>query len=685
MKIKLSQISKNYPISKKETFHALKNINLSFEQTGLYALFGKSGCGKSTLINLIARIDKPSSGALYINKVNICEKKNKNYCKNRIGILFQSYNLIEEHSVIDNLVIPLLINGYSKKVAISKAKEMLLDIGIKEELFNNDASLLSGGEKQRLSFLRAISNNPEVLLCDEPTGALDDFNAKILMEKIKKYSENHLVIFASHNLQLVIDYSDNIIEMDQGKITHFSSYREHKNEVDKVIFRKKNPLFIFLLIKNNFKRRFRRNFFSFFSLLISFSFLFLTCSFIYGKDNSINLAATRQFDYGVGTISKEEKISSGGLLSITKSVRPDIGILGGNGDITSYFHISANFDAIFTANSTLFYEEDELKSLQMSPVYDFKEEHVRSDLLYRGRLPTNELEEVVVNQNTLFFLSSRFGKDMLGETLTLTNDVTSTYFDADGTIIEDFLSINLTFKIVGVVNEFGYMLNEKIYYSHQAILEYLNLQIMENLSTYFDNSISWIDRVKSCPNSYYLSSYSYYLFLKDIDNWDVLERPIYGGLTYTNNSLLKKSTITNFVEIAEYGLVFFLIVTALGAILILGVISFTNYSEDHKKSAILTTLGASNNDILFVYLFENVLLSLLAFAFSILLTFLLSLLINPIIFKYLYLNNVLVLPLLKGLGVIFGLLIVILVALVITVIPISFSKRISIKEEIQSL
>lgn len=171
----LKGITKTFPINKTDSFTALSNINLSFEEAGFVAITGKSGSGKTTLLNMISKFDKPTKGEIYLYKKKYSYKHKKDYLffRNDIGLVSQHYNLITDLTVLDNVALPLLISGYSKNKSYSKAFKYLNYVGISNDLYEVKASKLSGGESQRVAIARALIRSPKIILCDEPTGALD--------------------------------------------------------------------------------------------------------------------------------------------------------------------------------------------------------------------------------------------------------------------------------------------------------------------------------------------------------------------------------------------------------------------------------------------------------------------------------------------------------------------------------
>ena len=224
--LRLIDVTKTYKVGDNER-HALRHFSFDFPNYGLIAIVGKSGCGKSTLLNLISLIDKPSSGDIYYGNENILKWNNKRinlYRGKELGFIFQSYHLIESESTFYNIMLPALIAGESEKKAKDRTSELLKSINFRKSLYKQKACDLSGGEKERVAILRALINDPKIILADEPTGALDSSNSEIVMDILKKVSEKKLVIMVSHNLSLVKRYADKVIVLKDGKID--SIYRD---------------------------------------------------------------------------------------------------------------------------------------------------------------------------------------------------------------------------------------------------------------------------------------------------------------------------------------------------------------------------------------------------------------------------------------------------------------------------
>ena len=216
--LKLSNICKNFDNFRK--IKILKKISYNFKLGKIYSLMGPSGSGKSTLLNLLSLIDKPTSGSISIeNKMINFENTNNNDVlrSHKIGIIYQQDNLLPDFTALENIYLAGLAGGNDKKVSILKTKDLLKKVGLSNRL-DHYPSQLSGGERQRVSIARALINDPQIILADEPTGSLDIETAKGIFEILQKQiNSKRLIIFATHN-RFFAKKSDFLLEMVDGNI-----------------------------------------------------------------------------------------------------------------------------------------------------------------------------------------------------------------------------------------------------------------------------------------------------------------------------------------------------------------------------------------------------------------------------------------------------------------------------------
>ena len=216
--IELSNLNKTFINQKR--INVLRKINYKFKKGKIYSIIGPSGSGKSTLLNLMSLIDRPTSGAIMIENKRIDftnPKKNDFLRAKKIGIIYQQDNLLSDFTAIENIYLASLAAGNKKEFSLTKSKILLRKVGLTSRS-NHYPSQLSGGEKQRVSIARALINNPQIILADEPTGSLDLETAKGVFEILKnQINPNRLIVFATHN-RFFADKSDCLLEIVNGNI-----------------------------------------------------------------------------------------------------------------------------------------------------------------------------------------------------------------------------------------------------------------------------------------------------------------------------------------------------------------------------------------------------------------------------------------------------------------------------------
>lgn len=221
--LKLVNITKDYNMGD-TSVEALKGINIEFRSNEFVSILGPSGCGKTTLLNIIGGLDRYTSGDLVISGRSTKEYTDSDwdtYRNHSIGFVFQSYNLIPHQTVLENVELALTLSGVSKEERRTRAKKALEDVGLGDQ-FSKKPGEMSGGQMQRVAIARALVNNPDIILADEPTGALDTETSVQVMEILKKISHDRLIIMVTHNPELAEKYSSRIINILDGIITHDS-------------------------------------------------------------------------------------------------------------------------------------------------------------------------------------------------------------------------------------------------------------------------------------------------------------------------------------------------------------------------------------------------------------------------------------------------------------------------------
>ncbi len=241
--LQLNEIVKDYG-SDETIVHALKGVTLSFRNSEFVAILGPSGCGKTTMLNIIGGLDRYTSGDVLINGKSTTTFKNNDwdaYRNNYVGFIFQNYNLINHQTILENVELAMTLSGITAKERKARATEALAKVGLDGQL-HKKPNQLSGGQMQRVAIARALVNNPEIILADEPTGALDSKNSVQIMDILKEIAKERLVIMVTHNDDLATEYSNRIIKMLDGEVLQDTNpYEPTKEDMESVTFFVEDP------------------------------------------------------------------------------------------------------------------------------------------------------------------------------------------------------------------------------------------------------------------------------------------------------------------------------------------------------------------------------------------------------------------------------------------------------------
>lgn len=318
------EIKKVYKEYKTDSFKqiALNGVSICFRDNEFASILGPSGSGKTTLLNIIGGLDKYTKGDLIINGVSTKNYKDRDwdtYRNHKIGFIFQSYNLIPHQSVLRNVELALTLAGISKQERKEKAKEALIKVGLKDHI-NKRPNQLSGGQMQRVAIARALVNNPDILLADEPTGALDSTTSVQIMELLKEVARDKLVIMVTHNPELAKEYSSRIIELKDGNIISDNNPYKNKSKIEDKVSKIKKTSMSFMtalgLSFNNLMVKKKRTFLVSFAGSIGIIGIALILSLSTGFQNYIDKLQEDTLTSYPLTITKESTDITGLLLSM---------------------------------------------------------------------------------------------------------------------------------------------------------------------------------------------------------------------------------------------------------------------------------------------------------------------------------------------------------------------------------
>ena len=689
----LQDIQKTFTVNKIENV-VLSNISITFPNKGLVSIVGKSGSGKSTLLNILMGIEKPTKGKVLFKGKNIGKFNDRQFSKfhlSGVSTIFQHYNLFEDLSAIDNVIIPLKMKGVStlkaKKLAIREFEK----IGI-QNLAKRKVKNLSGGEKQRVAILRSIITSPDVILCDEPTGALDNKNSWEIMGILKNLSQKILIIMVSHNKELVDRYSDYIIYLKDAKIAETNipqlAQIEEKHSREKT---KYNSEWIYKFLGNNLKKNFGKNIFSIIACSIGFASMFLCVGFLIGSEKSHDEALTKNLSIGNATISKVESIEiENSPLTYQKTVRPELFEIDEELKEFSTIEVEENISYFISSCATCSYKENSYNNFQMIPLYDFSLLSYGSELLVEGHGGGNNFEEIIVNQE----FAELLGNNVLNKNIILRNYAAINYktFDEENPFIKDQYILEKPMKIIGIVKEFPFLNSPKIYYSYEGGKNYLKGQIAENLTAYFGYPYTYFNYLEDCAEDDVVSSYSSYIFLTDLSErnefFNKIKKLKNQSLEITSSVADIKDTYTTFISSFSKTLLVFSGIAFIGINFILGMISLSSFLQNRKNTAILTCLGSRNSSIYSLHLYENYIVIAIAFWLSLFIAYFAQGKLNPYLSNKFSLSNLITIPFESFYGFSYGLIIflsaiVVICSTIFTMIPLLIYRHGFITEELR--
>lgn len=565
--LKLTNISKQYEGSSNLT---LKNINLEFESTGLVSILGPSGCGKTTLLNLIGGLDTPTSGSILIDNYELTKLKKKDldcYHNQYVGFVYQNYNLINYLNVVDNIEL------------INKNKEinLLLDYLHLKDKAKKQVKYLSGGEKQRVSIARSLSNNPRFLLCDEPTGALDTKTSHEIMKLLKEISKTTLVIMVTHNEELSKRYSDRIIALEDGfiksdtkaktKCTNSSfSFKKIHVSISKILN----------IITKNIKSKYKRNFLT----VTAFSIGLISLGMVLSISNGFNKSMERE---------EKESLSKYPIYISKTSTNL-------NKDLKNLFTTEEkredNYIYKLETNHTNIIDEAYIKGL--SKLEQNINNQINSYLIEEKVLSIskNPIDEIIIksgrnieNTNELLLIVNN---NQIDENILLSLGLKEEKYKYED-IINYQVKINKNkYKIVGIAS-----FDDESYYQDVTGL------------------LSYDAEFNSIP-------VSISLYPKDYENKGAIIKHLdsYPQVEYTDYSSTLKSVSKTLMDGVTIILLCFSMISLIVSTIMIGIISYISVIERIKEIGLFKSLGLSSRNIKVIFIGENILLGIISSMFS---------------------------------------------------------------------
>ena len=661
----------------------LENISFSLPSKGLVAIKGRSGSGKSTLLNLMSLMETPTEGKIFYKGVDtstLKEKERDSFRSFECSFVYQHFNLEEGLSVVQNIELPLRLRGEKNQEISSKSNSLLEKFGLFEHK-NKKVKLLSGGEKQRVALCRSIISEPKILFADEPTGALDKGNERIVMDELKELSKEILVVLVSHNERIISKYADHVIELSDGRqVSKPLSFPETE---EKMVMRKKKTNYGFLssFLGYNYKGNKIKNAVALASGAIGYATLLLSLGFYAGSQKKLEDERSSSLLYTAINVSKKTSYAiEGSPLSLSKTVRPSkdeiidafkgLDVVIGN----DYSYFLPTYNA-YESNG---FPKD---PVAFCPINDLSLKDREKTFLVEGKAPQGEsMSFALVNEE----FEKNLGEKALGKIISVRN---KTKVSEAG--VTDDVELSYSFRVLGVVHEFPFLNVPRVYYSYPALSKEMARTKLPNISKNRGESVSVASFVSEASPSSEYSGYSFLTFFKEKDMWKIEKTGMeVGGLSLTSDPLAINQSFMALTDAFAGCLIPFIIIEILGIAFILGSLSYSSFMERRKQAAILTALGASKNDRSFVYEGEGFLNAFLSSIVALVLSFPLERLLSFYLKSQTGMASLIDIPYFSYLGypflpVVVTIVFALVVALFSSALPLGFVAKRPLAEELR--
>ncbi len=678
---KLSNVTKIYGRGDNKC-QALSDISFTLPSKGLFVITGKSGSGKSTILNLLSGSEKPTSGEIYFQNKQLSKFKDSDladFRNNWCSFVYQHFNLLDDLNAIDNVSLPLKIRGDKLEQHDKRIEELFVKFNLAQHK-NKKVGLLSGGEKQRVALIRALITSPKVLFADEPTGALDKENEKIIMDSLKEFSIDNLVILVTHNENLIEKYATDVMHLEDGKIIKpFSKYDDDRKEEH---FKKRKTSFNWIrkLFVHNYRKNYVKNVFSILSGTIGYLSLLICLGFYSGSKNVLASEKSHSLNYLQASFTKQTKYAvENSPMSLVRNERPSKEeteeIFKDFKDIqirNDYSYFLPSYHS-FTLNG--FPQEN----MNLVPLVDITLKNRSYSFLTKGELPTgNSLNYCLVNEE----FEEKTGKNPIGKRIKISSETT---VERGG--VKENVNVNLSFLIMGVVKEFSFLNNPKIFYSYPAFESMLSRIYLDNLEMSLGTFLE--DEYNDSP---YLN-YSYNMFFSERDAEGIKE--LSDALTQDDNDYLLSSTaftinssFENLSTAFSNSALPFVFIELFCVAFILSSFTYHSFLERRKQTAILTALGSTKREINILCIGEPILTSLVSSTFSLGLSVPISYLVSKILFNKFKISSLISIPYFNFLNIpcfpIFGIIVFSLfIALISAAIPLFVTGKRNLLEELR--
>jgi len=709
--LKIKNLSKNYYVDNKPVT-VLKNLNIEFKEKEFVSILGPSGCGKTTLLNIIGGLDRYDEGDLIIDNISTKKYKDDNwdsYRNHRIGFVFQSYNLINHLSVLENVELALTLSGVSKALRRKKASDILKKVGLKDHLTKKPTQL-SGGQMQRVAIARALINDPNIILADEPTGALDSQTSVEILKILKDISKDKLIIMVTHNQKLAEEYSNRIISLLDGKITGDSN--PVKNDHSKIIEKKdkKTAMSFFTALALSFKNlltKKTRTLLTAFAGSIGIVGIALSLSLKNGFD--IYLDSIENDNFSIVPLNIEKTFVD---ISVARNANKPKPIKDGVGGYEYKPNVKTN-NLENEAFTNLI--ENELKEASESIItfHDYKSmfvSKVGEKLIVRYNNPFSNIAQPDLNSKTIFIRQPNVAKSFSDEKLiTLASSKSDSKYQAYLFINNDGRVQNSVLEFLGLPEDRKIEYNEilgkkfKVYPKEKFDNFDENGNFKGTLNDYDNNDDGKIEVeitsilyssskfITLTPGIYYNDEVKnhimdnsdknvllrYSIYPKDLENKKEIKKILNNFnedenrknediISYADDIETIVGFINNLTDTVSIVLIVFSAVSLFVSSVMIGIITYTSVLERTKEIGILRSVGARKKDISRVFNAEGIMLGFSAGFLGILFTMGINPLINIALKDTVEYYGIAKLNLLHALGLI---LISVLLTLIAGIIP----------------
>ena len=629
--LELINVYKDYKLANKEKFNALNDINVSFDKGELVSIIGESGSGKSTLMNLIGGLDSDFQGTINISGKDIKSFKDKqldDYRKKKIGFVFQSFNLIPHLSVLENVTIPLTLSNVKENEKNKKAISLLEKLGLKDQI-KKKPNQLSGGQKQRVAIARALINDPDIILADEPTGALDSSTTTQILEILKQIADDgKLVIMVTHS-EKVANISSRIVEISDGKIVRDEKKENYQKTISENSLveesspaledknKKEKHLSLLSSIKLSFKSMWSskiKNFLMAFGVSISLIAMIIMLSFGSGLTGYISSQAKEYSNPYYSTISKSGKDRDGNPLDENSSMSMMLAprtfsndeIVELAGEINEYLeskedsfkvitdgenkNISYGYGIATMGQGNIVYQTEEMETPKLGGIiYTYSTPPYYSDsklLSDNGHLPGEN--EIVLSEAACKFFDVEEPEDVVGKEVTL---------KVNFKIGENLVTINKDVVVSGVID----------------VSIFANMLVMYVDYDFLNNCVKEAETLNGYPANGIDPSL---LFIKteDTKTKNLIDKYIKSNRKDLSGSVEEQleGMFNEMLSTFSIALAIISGISLFVALIMILVVLYMSVSERTKEIGVLKSIGARKKDIRLLFSTESFLIGVLS-------------------------------------------------------------------------